>query len=223
MRKITVDGTGEFGSLVSSHIETMMQCARTTLRIGVPGGRSAAGLVHGILACSPAIVGRITVYLVDERLSGSTNRDTLLHVGLGEAIAKGLFKENQLVVPHAGMPFVEDGGKLDLLYLGVGEDGHVASLFPGSYPALDAMDAKDIAYVDDSPKPPAERVTVTYRALRHFAKHTRTYLLFFGEGKRAALDRLLAGRENPSTLPCMFFPREWFPVDIITDLKETAV
>ncbi len=40
------------------------------------------------------------------------------------------------------------------------------------------------------------------------------------EGKRNALDRLLAGKENPSSLPCMFFPREWFTVDIITDLQE---
>ncbi len=47
--------------------------------------------------------------------------------------------------------------------LGVGPDGHVASLFPGS-PQLDATDAIAVG-VTDSPKPPPERVTLTYEAM----------------------------------------------------------
>ena len=141
-----------------------------------------------------------------------------MDVGLRNAIEQGIFSESQLHIPHMAESFFPDGCELDLLYLGVGEDGHVASLFPGSYPELDAKDVGDTAYVTDSPKPPPERVTVTYRAFKRFAKKSQTYLLFFGEGKRSTLARFLEDKENPSSLPCMFFPREWFAVDIVTDL-----
>ena len=47
--------------------------------------------------------------------------------------------------------------------LGVGPDGHVASLFPG-HPALDVDDQVAVA-VPDSPKPPPERISLTFGAL----------------------------------------------------------
>jgi hypothetical protein len=46
--------------------------------------------------------------------------------------------------------------------------------------------------------------------------------MFFGEGKRIALERFLTGTENPSTLPCRYFPQEWFSVDVVTDIQEVA-
>ena len=57
----------------------------------------------------------------------------------------------------------EGEGAFDVLMLGIGPDGHVASLFPG-HPALDVTGAIAIA-VHDSPKPPPDRVTLTFEAL----------------------------------------------------------
>ncbi|MFW5474220.1 6-phosphogluconolactonase [Knoellia sp. CPCC 206450] len=55
-------------------------------------------------------------------------------------------------------------GAFDVMMLGVGPDGHVASLFPG-HPAQQTTDAIAIA-VHDSPKPPPDRVSLTFEALR---------------------------------------------------------
>ena len=54
-------------------------------------------------------------------------------------------------------------GEFEVVMLGVGPDGHVASLFPG-HPALD-VDDRIVVGVTDSPKPPPERVSLTFAAL----------------------------------------------------------
>jgi 6-phosphogluconolactonase len=75
----------------------------------------------------------------------------------------------------------------DLLLLGIGEDGHVASLFPGS-PAL-GEEKRRFAYVEDCPKPPARRITITPPAIR---SAERTLVVVSGAAKAAAVARALA-------------------------------
>ena len=70
---------------------------------------------------------------------------------------------------------------LDVVVLGIGEDGHTASLFPG-HPELQAKGW--VVGVRDSPKPPPERVTLTLQALRE-ARHV--IILATGAGKAQAV------------------------------------
>jgi len=76
----------------------------------------------------------------------------------------------------------------DVMLLGMGPDGHTASLFPG-HPALNATEAPCVA-VRDAPKPPPQRVTLTLPVLRR-AGHT--LLLATGPEKREALAHLVSG------------------------------
>jgi 6-phosphogluconolactonase len=78
-------------------------------------------------------------------------------------------------------------GEFDILMLGVGPDGHIASLFPG-HPQLDVSDQVAVG-VTDSPKPPPERITLTYPALN---RSRSVWFLVSGEGKAEAVARALA-------------------------------
>jgi 6-phosphogluconolactonase len=77
---------------------------------------------------------------------------------------------------------------LDVIVLGIGPDGHVASLFPGAA-TLEVQAPELCLGVRDSPKPPPERITLTLPVLR--AAH-RCVLLATGAGKADAVDAMLA-------------------------------
>jgi 6-phosphogluconolactonase len=77
-------------------------------------------------------------------------------------------------------------GAFEVLMLGVGPDGHVASLFPG-HPQLDVDDRIAVG-VTDSPKPPPERVSLTFAALNHSRS---VWFLVSGEEKAEAVARTL--------------------------------
>lgn len=89
-------------------------------------------------------------------------------------------------------PIVAKGAPFDLVLLGVGEDGHTASLFPGQ--ALDRT-AWTVA-ITDAPKAPRERVSLGLRGLRA----TRALLvLACGAGKRGAIAAWRAQEALPIT------------------------
>ena len=78
-------------------------------------------------------------------------------------------------------------GGFDLLMLGVGPDGHVASLFPG-FPQLDVDDTIAVG-VTGSPKPPPERVSLTFPALN---RSDAVWFVVSGADKAEAVGRALA-------------------------------
>jgi len=81
---------------------------------------------------------------------------------------------------------------LDLVHLGLGPDGHTASLFPGS-PALEERERLVVATGDDLH--PHPRLTLTFPAL---AQSRLAILTVAGEAKREALQRVKAGDDLPA-------------------------
>jgi len=84
---------------------------------------------------------------------------------------------------------------LDLVLLGIGEDGHCASLFPG-HPALDATGWA--VPVHDAPKPPPDRVSLTLGCLRNAR---RVIFLVTGKAKAEAFRKALAGEVPAGMVP----------------------
>ncbi|MFI7588994.1 6-phosphogluconolactonase [Spongisporangium articulatum] len=86
--------------------------------------------------------------------------------------------------------------EFDVVLLGVGPDGHVASLFPG-HPGLAVGDHSVIA-VRESPKPPPTRITLTMPVL---CSSRQVWLLASGAGKAEAVAKALTPVPGEPTLP----------------------
>ena len=93
-------------------------------------------------------------------------------------------------VAYAAQVREHGSGAFDVVMLGVGPDGHVASLFPG-HAALDVDDRVALG-LTDSPKPPPARITLTFPALR---RARAVWFLVSGEEKAGAVARALGGAD----------------------------
>jgi 6-phosphogluconolactonase len=108
----------------------------------------------------------------------------------GEAPAEHAANEYEAMLRK--LPAARTGApRLELVWLGVGPDGHCLSLFPGR-PELDRRDRLVVA-VHGAPKPPPDRVTLTLAAL---AGVERLTVIAGGEAKAAVIAKARAGDDS---------------------------
>ena len=141
---------------------------------------------------------RVSVFQVDERIVPLGNDDR----NLGQLLAalphdavRPLPVDETNVEAAADRYAAELPGRLDLVHLGLGADGHVASLFPRS-PSLAESQRRVLAVT--APKPPPERLTVTPPVIR---AARLTIGLVAGAGKSEALARALDGPDDADQSP----------------------
>jgi len=87
-------------------------------------------------------------------------------------------------------PVVAESLPFDLVILGLGEDGHTASLFPGHRQPEHAL----VVAVSKAPKPPAQRVSLTAKALNNARQ---VLVLVTGLGKQGAVTKWKEGKNIP--------------------------
>ncbi|XP_008812488.2 probable 6-phosphogluconolactonase 4, chloroplastic [Phoenix dactylifera] len=124
------------------------------------------------------------VYAINDSLSAEGAADDY------ETCLKQLVKTAVVAVSSAtGFP------KFDLMLLGMGPDGHVASLFPG-HPLLNE-NQRWVTFIKDSPKPPLERITFTLPVINSSAYAA---LVVAGSGKAGAVHKALGSKQSSSDL-----------------------
>ena len=162
------------------------------------GGRSP-GRVYDRLAQAGIDWSKVTVTLSDERCVPSDHPDSNLRLLrqrllVGGAAAARVLPLWPLPDPATFMALLP----FDCVMLGMGEDGHIASLIPGD-PELEAgLSTRGPLHLVPAGlgKPPLPRVTLTLAALLN--AHG-LYLLIAGETKRHVIQRALSGEDLPVT------------------------
>ncbi|MDD3563741.1 MAG: 6-phosphogluconolactonase [Candidatus Cloacimonetes bacterium] len=109
----------------------------------------------------------------------------------------------------------------DLILLGIGEDGHIASLFP-DHPVL-KEDKRLVVPVFDSPKPPAERISMTLPVINNARN---VVFAVSGSGKAAILSRILGPSGLQPELPAqlvkpIYGKLHWFADQAAAEMLDT--
>ena len=109
-------------------------------------------------------------------------------------------------------------GALDLVLLGLGPDGHVASLFPGHWAAT-SDDVRAVVVVHGAPKPPPVRLTLTMRMLAHASV---LVLAAFG-AEKAAIVRDVLGNDASTVPAAVLLRQRSSPSVILLDAEAAAL
>lgn len=203
MKRIVFDDIDSLSSAAAHRIAGLAAeaiAARGVFRIALAGGETPRRCYEQ-LRLLPLDWTRVQVYFGDERClpigdaqrNDSMARETLLdRVAIPPANVHGIPGELGATAAATNYAVMLGSVPLDLALLGMGEDGHTASLFPGN-PATASRGA--VVAVFGAPKPPPERVSLgmaTLNASRH------KLFLVAGAGKREALERIEQGEPLPA-------------------------
>jgi 6-phosphogluconolactonase len=183
--------------------------------VALSGGRIAKSFfaaVADVAKASGASLGHVHFFWADERCVPPTDAESnflLAQENLFRPLATDSDKIHRLKGESSPAAAVEDAGRdirrvvpcdgagvpvLDMIFLGLGEDGHIASLMPNAPPEVLAS-REPFVHVANSPKPPPDRLSMTYPVL---AAARNVWMLVAGAGKEVALrESLSTGGKTP--------------------------
>jgi 6-phosphogluconolactonase len=172
----------------AAHIARQLRRAceqRGVAHLALSGG-TTPGRTYELLGAKPEDLSDVEVWFADERCVGPEDPESNYRLARESLLTPAHIPEDRVhrmlgeLGPEEGaqryaaelarrLPGLGTGAPqppvLDLIVLGIGPDGHVASLFPGAS-TLDAGDEAVCLGVTDSPKPPPERITLSLAVLR---------------------------------------------------------
>jgi 6-phosphogluconolactonase len=194
----------------AAHVARQLQHAyeqRGVAHLALSGGTSP-GRMYELLGVKREDLGGVEVWFADERCVGAEDEQSNYRLAAETLLAAAELPpervhrmEGELGPREGARRYAEelarhtaDAGQslpavpvLDVVVLGIGPDGHVASLFPGASTLQAGEDAVCLG-VSDSPKPPPERITLSLAVLRAARE---CVLLATGTSKADAVSAML--------------------------------
>ncbi|MGP0102846.1 MAG: 6-phosphogluconolactonase [Solirubrobacteraceae bacterium] len=222
----------------AAHVARQLRRAREqrgVAHVALSGGTTPAR-TYELLGAKPEDLGGVEVWFADERCVAPEDEESNYRLA-AETLLAGAGVAPERVHRMQGEAGPEEGARryaeeltrhvasagpgpptppvLDLIVLGIGPDGHVASLFPGAA-TLDAGEDAVCLGVHDSPKPPPERITLSLAVLRAARE---CVLLATGASKADAVSAMLGERSRH--VPASLLRRERLTV-ILDDAAAPA-
>jgi len=195
----------------AAHVARELRRAREergVAHLALSGG-TTPGRTYELLGAKPADLEAVEVWFADERCVGPEDDQSNYRLAVETLLATADIAPERVhrmegeLGPHEGarryaqelerhLGDAQQGSYpppvLDVVVLGIGPDGHVASLFPGAA-TLDAGETAVCLGVEDSPKPPPQRLTLSLAVLR---AARGCVLLATGASKADAVDAMLS-------------------------------
>jgi 6-phosphogluconolactonase len=196
--------------------ELVMESAKSRGRacIALSGGTTPRAVHEALAALSDVPWDLVHVYFGDERAVPPDHSDSNYRMAKESLLSRVPIPSDQVHRPAAEQPDRDAAARayeavlpavFDVVLLGIGEDGHTASLFPGS-DALRETERRCVPVI--GPKPPPERLTLTPPVLE---KARSLVMLATGAGKAEPVERALFGPWDPVGTPSQLARRGiWF-------------
>lgn len=219
----------------AAHVTRVLERARQergVAHLALSGG-TTPGRTYELLGAEPAALQDVEVWFADERCVGPEDEQSNYRLAAQTLLEPAAIPAERVhriegelgpqegarryAAELAGRAPTPEGSPpvLDLVVLGIGPDGHVASLFPGA-DELSAGEQAVCLGVSDSPKPPPERITLSLAVLR---AARGCLLLATGASKADAVNAMLA--ERSPHVPASLLARERLTV-IVDDAAAPA-
>lgn len=210
------------GRIICQKIQDLL-VKQEQVNLAVPGGRNVVEIFQAMRQ-EPVDWHRVHLFIIDERLVFIDHPDSNFKL-LQDHFIDLLVQEGRISLENAH-PFLLDpdspdrgakaydqllahhGMRYDIILLSSGEDGHVGALFPHHHSVANLHHG--VIVMNDSPKPPPERMTSSMSLMRT-AKSS--LLLFVGKAKREALERF----NDPS------LGIEDCPAKLVLDLEDVVI
>lgn len=190
----------DISSIIDASLEVGEIC-----RIAFCGGNAARLVLFDLTTIRNTFDG-VEFYLVDERCVAPDdplrNDKVLIELLDGRARIHSIPAEQGPITGASAFAAILGGlPKLDIVFLSIGADGHIASLFP-DHPSAESLET--VVPVTDAPKSPASRVSLSIPTMRNA---THRIVAAFGPEKASVIARIHNGWASPAV---QVQPTRWY-------------